>query len=68
MKQKGEFQNVGDKKTKYAKFSKKTNISYPLIRTRLLAVSNFSNFQSQILKSGGQKKNEYLGRFKEFKP
>ena len=34
MRQKGKFQNGCFKKTKHAKFSKKTNISYPLIRTR----------------------------------
>ena len=34
IRQKGESQNGGNKRTKYAKFSGKTNISYPLIRTR----------------------------------
>ena len=32
--QKCESQNGGNKKAKHAKFSKKTNISYPLIHTR----------------------------------
>ena len=36
-KKKVEFQNVGNKKRKHAKFSEKTNISYPLIRTRTCA-------------------------------
>ena len=33
LRQKGESQNIGNKKTKHAKFSEKTNIFYPLIRT-----------------------------------
>ena len=32
--QKDESENGGNKKTKHVKVSKKTNISYPLIRTR----------------------------------
>ena len=35
IRQKSESQNECFKKTKHAKFSEKTNISYPLIRTRL---------------------------------
>ena len=35
IRQKGESQNRCFKKTKPSKFSKKTNISYPLIRTRM---------------------------------
>ena len=34
IRQKGKSQNGSFKKTKHAKFSEKTNISYPLIRTR----------------------------------
>ena len=34
IRQKGESQNGSNKKTKYADFFRKTNISYPLIRTR----------------------------------
>ena len=33
MRQKGRSQKGGNEKTKHAKISKKTNISYPLIRT-----------------------------------
>ena len=33
IRRKGESQNGGNKKTKYAKFFEKANISYPLIRT-----------------------------------
>ena len=36
MRQKDESQDGSNKKTMHAKFSKKTNISYPLIRTRTL--------------------------------
>ena len=34
IRQKGESQNGGKKKTNHARFSEKANISYPLIRTR----------------------------------
>ena len=34
IRQKGESQNGGNKKTKHVKFSEKMNISYPLIRTQ----------------------------------
>ena len=34
IRQKGESENECSKKTKHTKFSEKTNISYPLIRTR----------------------------------
>ena len=43
IRQKGESQNGGNKKTKHAKFSAKTNISYPLIRTRTSAYQGVRN-------------------------
>ena len=41
--QKCESQNGGNKKVKHAKFSEKTNISYPLIRTRTCAYRGVRN-------------------------
>ena len=38
IRQKGESQNRGNKKTKHFEFSEKTNISYPLIRTRRVRI------------------------------
>ena len=39
----GKSQNGGNKKTKHAKFSEKTNISYPLIRTHTCAYQGVRN-------------------------
>ena len=44
IRQKGESQNGCFKKTKHAKFSEKTNISYPLIRTGGKKCSFFGKF------------------------
>ena len=43
IRQKGESQNGGSKKTKHTKFSEKTNISYPLIRKRTSAYQGVRN-------------------------
>ena len=43
MRQKGESQNGCFKKTKHAKFSERTNISYPLIRARMCAYQGPKN-------------------------
>ena len=43
IKQKDQSQNGDNKKTKHAKFSKKANISYPLIRTRTSAYQEVRN-------------------------
>ena len=43
VRQKGESQNGCFKKTKHAKFSERTNISYPLIRARMCAYQGPKN-------------------------
>ena len=43
MRQKGKSQNGGNEKTKHAKISKKTNISYLMIRTRARAYQGIRN-------------------------
>ena len=43
IRQKGKYQNGGNKKTKHAKFSEKTNVSYPLIHTRTCAYQGVRN-------------------------
>ena len=43
VRQKGESQNGGNKKTKETKFSKKINISYPLIRTHTCVYQGVRN-------------------------
>ena len=45
IRQKGKYQNGGNKKTKHAKFSEKTNVSYPLIHTRTCAYQGVRNVQ-----------------------
>ena len=44
IRQKGESQNRGNKKTKHFEFSEKTNISYPLIRTRRVRIKRLEKF------------------------
>ena len=43
IRQNSESQNAYFKETKYAKFSEKTNISYPLIRTLTMTHSSLIN-------------------------
>ena len=45
LRQNGKSQNRGNKETKHAKFSEKTNISYPLIRSRTCAYYGIRNFR-----------------------
>ena len=45
IRQKGKYQNGGNKKTKHAKFSEKTNVSYPLIHTRTCVYQGVRNVQ-----------------------
>ena len=49
IRQKGKYQNGGNKKTKHAKFSEKTNVSYPLIHTRTCAYQGVRNVQVFLL-------------------